>query len=73
MFYFTAKSRLYNDLIEDAQEIEFPASLATSEMTRHVMVIVDALWYIDGNHEKINHKLEKEKKIPERLTLSCIH
>ena len=65
-FQFTAKNRLYNDLIDDVPDIEFPASLPNSDMTRRVMIIVDALWYIDGNHEKINHKLKTQNKIPDR-------
>ena len=42
----------------------FPMAMAKDDEQRHMMVIVDCLWYLDGSH----HKLEKAGiTIPKRF------
>ena len=50
----------------DELDVTFPSTLPNDESKRRMMVIVDALWYIDGSHEKINSKVDAGKSIPKR-------
>jgi len=67
--YFPAKDKLHNDLVDDLG-IQFPVCLPEEEIRRRVMVLVNALWYIDGSHDKINTRCEVDKRIPTRFVHS---
>ena len=34
----------------------FPASFSNEEIKRHTMILVDALWYLNGHFDKIQDK-----------------
>ena len=57
---------MYNDLVNDTPEIKFPRALQEDDVRRNMFVMVDAIWYMDGNQDKINAKLTADNKIPNR-------
>ena len=66
LYVLSAKDRLFNGLIDDLNDMEFPVSMHGEEMQRKIMIIVDVLWFIDGSHDKINSKIRADERIPER-------
>ena len=64
IFLTVAKDRLYNDVVDHIAEAKAGFPMANDDKQRHMMVIVDCLWYLDGSL----HKLEKAGiTIPKRF------
>ncbi|WAR23522.1 hypothetical protein MAR_037191 [Mya arenaria] len=55
---FTAKDRLYNDLVTEmtVKKAFFPNIMSDQDVTKHVMVVVNALWYVDGSLGKLQNR-----------------
>lgn len=81
--YFSAKDKLYNDLVNQmvTEKAFFPNSMFNSTIEKHVGVIVNALWYIDGSKDKFETRCQKDPSysIPTRcvftsadLIIKCI-
>ena len=52
---FTQKDKLYNKVCEHltANKCFFPNSMAKDDVKKNVFILVNCLWYLDGNYQKI--------------------
>ena len=66
-FLILAKDRLHNDLLDEMrlENIKFPNDPDEAVNTRYVNIIVNCLWYIDGNMATINNRSKNTKKVVE--------
>jgi hypothetical protein len=52
---FTQKEKLYNKVCEHltANKCFFPNSMAKDDVKKNVFILLNCLWYLDGNYQKI--------------------
>jgi hypothetical protein len=67
----SAKDALYNKVCGMLQtaNAKFPDSFSREEIKRQTMILVDALWYLNGHFDKISDRtahLQNIVPIPER-------
>ena len=58
LFLFVAKDELHNKLVQEMldKKINFPNSMFGTTIEKHVSSITNALWYIDGNKDKLESR-----------------
>lgn len=75
------KDIMYNSLCEEMKtckpKVGFPRVMPADVVSKHMMTIVNALWYLDGNKDKIqerNSHCKDVQPIPNRLLYSvCMY
>ncbi|VDI56462.1 Hypothetical predicted protein [Mytilus galloprovincialis] len=69
---FTKKDKLYNKVCEHLSKHKcfFPNSMGKDDVKKNVLIIVNTLWYMDGNYQKIVDRSYHDNTIatiPKRL------
>ena len=61
------KDNLYNAIVDDMTKsnVKFPSYKADNEVEKYTRVLVNALWYLDGNKDKFKH--QQVEKLPDRF------
>ena len=56
---------MYNVIVDELTDynVTFPSYISDTDIAKHVLV--NALWYLDGNKDKFN--IQKVEKLPERF------
>jgi len=68
---FTSKDRLFNCVVDEfnACNARFPSSMFKADVEKLLMVLTNALWYMDGNTDKIMERashVDAVQPIPQR-------
>jgi len=74
---FTQKDKLYNKVCEHltANKFFFPNSMAKDDVKKNVFILVNCLWYLDGNYQKIVERSSHDSTIgpiPQRFVFHSV-